>query len=373
MTMKSMAGATALVLMLSSSLAAYADQEIRIGVAGPFTGSYSRLGAQVWNGTNAAAKQINAAGGINGKLIVLVKGDDACEPKQAVAVANRMIDTDHVQAVIGHVCSSSTLPASEIYSDANILMMTPASTANTITERGLDTVTRMVGRDSQQGEVAANYLHEQLQAKRIVIVHDKDSYGMGVALAVQQRLGEMGIKPVLFEGLTRGEKDFNALATKIKGLQVDAVFYGGVAVEAGTLVRQIRESGVDAPFVAGDGIASDDFPVAAGGGQFIKGVLMVFGQDARQNSESQMAVAALRKEGFEPLGYTLYAYAALEAIAQTMQATQSHDGAVLGQWLRDNSVKTVAGNKRWDAKGDLATPDFVMYRWDDQGEYSVLR
>lgn len=371
--MKSTAGATALVMMLSSSLAAYADQEIRIGIAGPFTGSYSRLGAQVWNGTNAAAKQINAAGGINGKSIVLVKGDDACEPKQVVAVANRMIDTDHVQAVIGHVCSSSTLPASEIYSDANILMMTPASTANTITERGLDTVTRMVGRDSQQGEVAANYLHEQLQAKRIAIVHDKDFYGMGVALAVQQRLGEMGIKPVLLEGLTRGEKDFNALATKIKGLQADAVFYGGVAVEAGTLIRQIRESGVDASFVAGDGIASDDFPVAAGGGHFIDGVLMVFGQDARQNSESQMAVAALREEGFEPLGYTLYAYAALEAIAQTMQATQSHDGAVLGQWLRDNSVKTVAGNKRWDAKGDLATPDFVMYRWDDQGGYSVLR
>lgn len=356
-----------------STLASAQGEDVRIGIAGPFTGSYARLGAQVWNGAQAAADQINAQGGINGGQIVLVKGDDACEPKQAVAVANRLVDTERVEAVIGHVCSSSTFPASEVYADASVLMITPASTADKITEQGLDNVLRMVGRDDQQGTVAADYLRTQLQAKRIAIVHDKDSYGMGVALAVQNTLTQNGQKPVLFEGLTRGEKDFNALVTKIKGVQADAVFYGGLAVEAGTLVRQIREAGMSIPFVAGDGIASDDFTFAAGGGQFIDGVLMVFGKDARDNPDSQQAVATLRKEGFEPLGYTLYAYASVQAIAQAMLASHSSNGDDLGKWLRSHEVRTVAGAKRWDARGDLATPDFVMYRWDSNGGYAAVR
>lgn len=368
--------ASILMVVFCVSLPASAGaqgRDIKIGVAGPFTGSYARLGAQVWNGANAAAEMINAAGGVNGRRVVLVKGDDACEPKQAVAVANRLADTDRVDAVIGHVCSSSTFPASAVYADADVLMMTPASTADKITEQGLDSVMRMVGRDAQQGVVAADYLRNVLKAGRIAIVHDKDSYGMGVALAVQGKLEQDGAKPVLFEGLTRGEKDFNALATKIKGERVDAVFYGGLAVEAGALLRQIREAGMGIAFVAGDGIASDDFMFAAGGGQFIDGALMVFGKDARENPGSQRAVAAMRKEGFEPLGYTLYAYAAVQAITQAIQATDSRDGMRLGQWLRQNAVDTVAGTKRWDARGDLAAPDFVMYRWDAKGGYAALR
>lgn len=364
------------MVVFGISLCAFAsaqEEEVKIGVAGPFTGSYARLGAQVWNGAQAAVAEVNAQGGIGGRRIVLVKGDDACEPKQAVAVANRLVDTERVSAVIGHVCSSSTFPASEVYADADVLMITPASTADKITEQGLDNVLRMVGRDDQQGLVAADYLRTQLKAKRIAVIHDRDSYGMGVALAVQKKLTEDGQKPILFEGLTRGEKDFNALATKIKGLQADAVFYGGLAVEAGALVRQLREAGMSIPFVAGDGIASDDFTFAAGGGQFIDGVLMVFGKDARENPDSQQAVAALRKEGFEPLGYTLYAYASVQAIAQAMQATHSRDGVHLGKWLRRNEVHTVAGPKRWDAQGDLATPDFEMYRWDAQGGYAAVR
>jgi len=350
-----------------------AADEIVIGVAGPFSGSYARLGEQIWIGASAAADQINAAGGVKGDQIRLVKGDDACEPKQAVTVANRLLETEGVAAVIGHACSSSSLPASEVYADADVLMITPASTADALTEKGYVTTMRMVGRDSQQGVIAAEYLLETVGAKHIAVIHDKDSYGMGVAMAVQAYLKDKGVEPILFEGLTRGEKDFNALVSRVKGLGADAVFFGGLAVEAGILVRQMREAGLDVPFVAGDGIASDDFIFTAGGGQFIDGVLMVFGRDARENPDSAEAVANLRARGFEPMGYTLYAYAAMQVIAIAVDNAGATEGEALGTWLRNNEVATVAGPKRWDERGDLAVPDFTMYRWNKDGNYAALK
>ena len=132
-----------------------AQADIVIGVAGPFTGPNATYGDQYWHGATQAAEDINAAGGINGEKIKLVQGDDACEPKQAVAVANRLVDQDKVKAVVGHFCSSSTMPASEVYSDAGILSITPGSTNPLITERGMSDIFRMCGRDDQQGRSPA--------------------------------------------------------------------------------------------------------------------------------------------------------------------------------------------------------------------------
>src|SRR5690606_26545994 len=138
---------------------------------------------------------------------------DACEPKQAVSVANRLVDKDKVNAVLGHFCSAATIPASEIYNEADILAITPASTNPQVTDRNLASVMRTCGRDDQQGAVAAEFIHNTLKAKRVAIIHDKDTYGRGLADATKARLGQLGVKEVLYEGLTRGEKDFNALVT----------------------------------------------------------------------------------------------------------------------------------------------------------------
>ncbi len=225
------------------SMAFYAQADVKIGVAGPFTGPNATYGAQYWKGASQAVADINAAGGIKGEKIVLVQGDDACEPKQAVAVANRLVDEAKVSAVVGHFCSSSTMPASEVYDEAGILTITPGSTNPQITERGMKDLFRMCGRDDQQGAIAANYMLDVLKAKKIAVIHDKDTYGQGLADATRAALAKRGTKEVLYEGLSRGEKDFNALVTKIGALKPDVVYFGGCHPEAGPLVRQMREQG----------------------------------------------------------------------------------------------------------------------------------
>ncbi|MBF0126050.1 MAG: branched-chain amino acid ABC transporter substrate-binding protein [Magnetococcales bacterium] len=346
---------------------------IKIGVAGPLSGASAAFGEQFWRGAQLAAKDINAAGGVNGQQIELVKGDDACEPKQAVAVANRLVDYEQVAAVVGHFCSSSTIPAFEVYAEAGILSITPASTNPMVTERGFSTVFRTCGRDDQQGMVGAEFTVKQLRAKRVAVLHDKDTYGQGLADAMKAHLATLGMKEVLYEGLTRGEKDFNALVTKLRSVQADAVYFGGLHGEAGPLVRQMREQGMTAPLISGDGIVSETFVTSAGGPKFVEGVYMTFGSDPRKIPAGKAVVEAFRKEGYEPEGYTLYSYATLQAIVAAMKATRSTEGAKLAAWLKSNPVETVMGTKTWNAKGDLKLSDYVMYHWNKAGKYEEVQ
>ncbi|HPQ95324.1 MAG: branched-chain amino acid ABC transporter substrate-binding protein [Thiothrix sp.] len=363
--------ATLLVGMMAAPLT-QAEDVVKIGVAGPHTGAYAAFGEQLWKGAEAAANDINEAGGIDGKKIELVKADDACEPKQAVSVANRLVDNDKVVAVVGHFCSSSTMPASEIYDEANIIDITPASTNPQVTERGLKTIMRTCGRDDQQGNVAGDYIVNQLKAKKVAVIHDKDTYGQGLADATKARMNELGLEEVLYEGLTRGEKDFNALVTKIKSVDADVVYFGGLHSEAGPLVRQLREQGSKATFISGDGIVSEDFVVAAGGGEFVDGVLSTFGRDPRTIPEGKAVVDKFKAAGYEPEGYTLYSYAAMQAIADAIKGSGSTDGDKLTAWLESNGADTVMGKKEWDEKGDLKVSDYVMYRWDKDGKYTMI-
>ncbi|MEO5345855.1 MAG: branched-chain amino acid ABC transporter substrate-binding protein [Magnetococcus sp. YQC-9] len=346
---------------------------IKIGVAGPLSGPQAAFGEQFWRGAEQAAKDINAKGGIHGEMIELVKGDDSCEPKQAVAVANRLVDFEHVAAVVGHFCSSSTIPAFEVYAEAGILSMTPASTNPMVTERGLPTVFRTCGRDDQQGVVGAEYLVKQLKAKSIAVLHDKDTYGQGLADAMKAHLAKLGLKEVLYEGLTRGEKDFNALVTKLRSVKADAVYFGGLHSEAGPLVRQMREQGLTIPLVSGDGIMSETFVTSAGGPKFVEGVYMTFGADPRKIPAGKELVGTFRKAGYEPEGYTLYSYATLQSIASAMSATKSLEGAKLAEWLKSHPVETVMGTKAWNAKGDLKVSDYVIYRWTPDGKYEEVQ
>ncbi|MBF0096207.1 MAG: branched-chain amino acid ABC transporter substrate-binding protein [Magnetococcales bacterium] len=359
-------------LFCLSGQAVQASEPIKIGVAGPFSGSDASFGEQFWRGVEQGAADLNAAGGILGRPLQLVKADDACEPKQASAVASRLVDREKVAAVIGHFCSSSTIPASAIYADAGVLMITPGSTNPLVTERNLSTVFRMCGRDDQQGVVGAEFIVQRLNGQRVAVLHDKTTYGQGLADAMKKRLHVLGKQEVLYEGLTRGEKDFNALVTKLKAVQTDAVYFGGYHSEAGPLVRQMREQGMKAPLVSGDGIFSEILVTSAGGPAFVDGVYMTFGADPRNLPAGRGLVEIYRKKGFEPEGYTLYAYATLQAIAAAMHATQSVEGEKLAQWLHNNAVETVMGKKAWDSKGDLQVSDYVMYRWDDKGKYKEV-
>ncbi|MEO9275088.1 branched-chain amino acid ABC transporter substrate-binding protein [Marinomonas sp. 5E14-1] len=360
-----------LLSLAIAGAATVAQADVVIGVAGPHTGAYAAFGEQLWKGAEKAAADINASGGINGEMIKLVKADDACEPKQAVSVANRLVDSDDAVAVVGHFCSSSSIPASKIYEEAGVLMVTPASTNPTLTDQGLPNVFRVCGRDDQQGDVAASYIIDQLGAKRVAVIHDKDTYGKGLADAMKATLNAYGTKEVMYEGLTRGEKDFNALITKIRSVDADVVYFGGLHSEAGPLVRQLREQGSKAIFMSGDGIVSDEFVSVAGSPEYIDGVLMTFGADPTSYAAGKTVVQGFRDSGYEPEGYTLYSYTAMQVVVEALSKNDL-DPIKGAEWLKSNSVSTAMGKKSFDEKGDLTISDYVMYEWDAEGKYSQV-
>lgn len=366
-------GFLALAVTTALGISSVVEADVVIGVAGPHTGANASFGEQHWRGATQAAEDINAAGGINGEKIKLVKADDACEPKQAVSVANRLVDQDKALAVVGHFCSSSTIPASEVYDEAGTIAITPGSTNPLVTERGLSGMFRMCGRDDQQGVVAGNHIVDVLKAKKVAIIHDKDTYGQGLADATKAQLNKRGVKEVLYEGLTRGEKDFNALVTKLRASGAEVVYFGGLHPEAGPLVRQMREQGLTAIFMSDDGVVTDELVTTAGGPQYVKDVLMTFGADPRAIPEGQAVVKKLRAAGFEPEGYTLYAYASVQTLAAAFNGVGQNDAAKASEWLKSNPVQTVMGKKEWDQKGDLKVSDYVVYKWDEQGKYHQLQ
>lgn len=238
-----LAGCIALI-MSNAALA----EDIKIAVVGAMSGPVAQYGDQEFTGAEQAVADINAKGGIKGNKLQIVKYDDACDPKQAVAVANKVVN-DGIKYVIGHLCSSSTQPASDIYEDEGILMITPAATAPELTARGYKMILRTTGLDSDQGPTAAKYIIEKVKPQRIAIVHDKQQYGEGLARAVQDGLKKGGANVVFFDGITAGEKDFSTLVARLKKENIDFVYYGGYHPEMGQILRQSRAAGLKTQFM----------------------------------------------------------------------------------------------------------------------------
>ena len=217
-------------------------QDITIAVAGPMTGPVASIGDQMKRGAEAAAQAINDAGGVNGNKIKIVVEDDACDPKQAVAVANLIVG-QQIKFVDGHACSGSSIPASDVYAENNVLMMSPASSNPVLTEKGHPTILRLYGRDDAQGAFIAPWIAEKYKGKKIAILHDKSAYGKGVATVVKDKLNAAGVTEVMFEGINPGEKDYSAIVTKLKGAGADVVYFGGYHPEAGLIIRQAADQG----------------------------------------------------------------------------------------------------------------------------------
>ena len=228
----------ALAAMVAVSSAAWAD--ILVGVAGPLTGPNAAFGAQLQKGAEAAAEAINAAGGINGEQIKLSFGDDVSDPKQGVSVAQKFV-ADGVKYVIGHFNSGVTIPASDVYAENGVLVITPSATNPQLTERGLWNTFRTCGRDDQQGAVAGGYIAANFKDAKVAVIHDKGDYGKELAEFAYGFLEERGAKPVLFEGITPGAVDYSAVVQKIKRSGAEAVIYGGYHPEAADRLGHEKE------------------------------------------------------------------------------------------------------------------------------------
>jgi len=341
----------------------------KIAVVGPVTGQYASFGQQMKNGANLAVADINEAGGVLGKMLDLEVGDDACDPKQAVAVANQMAG-ENVALIAGHYCSGSSIPASNVYAESNLVQISPASTNPAFTDnRAGPNIYRVCGRDDQQGGIAGKYLATHFADKNIAIIDDKTAYGKGLADEVRKALNAAGKQEVIEESYTAGEKDYSALVSKLKQANVDVLFLGGYHTEAGLIVRQMRDQGMDAILMGGDALITQEFWSITGPAG--EGTLMTFSPDPRKNPAAAGVVARFKEKGIEPEGYVLYTYAAIQAWKEAAEKAGSTDAAAVVKALNENEFNTVIGKFKFDQKGDPNLPPYAVYRWSN-GTYEEI-
>ena len=363
-------------VILAASLALAAAgvraQGIPIAVVGPVTGSNAALGEQMTRGAKMAVADINAKGGVLGKKLDLIIADDACDPKQAVAAANDVVGKK-VVFVAGHYCSSSSIPASAVYNEAGILQMTPASTNPALTDdaakKGWNNVFRSCGRDDVQGGIAGKYLADHFKGKRVAIIHDKTAYGKGIADETKKAMNAAGLNEAMYEAITQGDKDFSALISKMKQANIDAIYFGGYQTEAGLIVRQAHDQGLQAQFIGADALVTEEFWKISGPAG--EGTLMTFPPDPRNVPAAKAVVDKFTAEGYNPEGYTLYTYAAIQAFAAAANKAKSLKVDDLSKALKSMTVDTVIGPLSWDKKGDITDPRYVFYVWKG-GKYAEM-
>jgi branched-chain amino acid transport system substrate-binding protein len=356
-------------IVMTVALVTSAHAEILIGFAGPISGQDAWTGEEQRQGAEMAVADINAKGGILGQNVRLIIGDDACDPEQAVAIANKLVN-DGIVFVVGHFCSHSSIPASKVYEQAGVLMISPGSTNPRLTDEGGDNVFRVCGRDDQQGVVAGNYLADTWVNKKIAILHDNSTYGKGLADETRKQLNKRGVQEAMYEAYAPGEIDYSPLVSRMQSAAIDVFYLGGYSTEAALMLREARNQDYEVQLVGGDTLTTSEFWMTTG--PTGEGTLMTFGPDHRESEAAREVVDKFRVQGFEPLGYTLYAYGAVQVWAQAVEKAGSLDLVAVIKTLRNDEFDTVLGKIGFDEKGDVTAPGYVWYVWKD-GEYTQLK
>jgi branched-chain amino acid transport system substrate-binding protein len=331
---------------------------IRIGAAGQLTGPEAVFGSDMLNGVKLAVEEWNAKGGVLGKKIELVPGDDQAEPRQAVSVANKFA-AEGVVAVVGHFNSSCSIPASEVYHKAGIPQISHASTNPKLTDQGFENVFRVCGRDDQQGKAAGEFAVQKLKVRRVAVIHDKSTYGQGFAEEFKKNLGP-GVEVVAFEGITKGDKDYSPVVTKIKSAKPDLIFFGGIYTEGGLLVKQYKAMGGTAPFIGGDGIMSEEMLKI--GGPATEGTYATFGPDTKEVPSAKGFNENYRKKYGEPGVYSVYAYDAANILLQAIQTAGGTDSKKVVAAIKAIDYNGALGHIQFDAKGDVKESPYVVWK-----------
>jgi branched-chain amino acid transport system substrate-binding protein len=346
---------------------------LTVATAGPMTGVDAIFGEQFTRGAEMAVADINAAGGLLGKMLKLELGDDQCEPKQAVSVANSFVQKK-VVFVAGHFCSGVSIPASAIYVENNILMITPASSNPRLTDeakaKGWTTVFRTCGRDDMQGVVAGRLLAANYKGHKIAILHDQTPYGRGTADETKKSMNAAGLQEVLYDSFHKGDRDFTALVSKMKQMGIDVVYVGSYHTEVGLLVKQAREQGSGAQFLSEDALVTDEFWKVSGPAG--EGLLMTFLANPIANPNAKPLIDRFLTTGYKPEGYTLFTYAAFQVYAAAVNAANSLDAQEVATQIRDKTIDTVLGPLKYDDKGDVTNTEYVWYKWHD-GKYARIK
>ncbi|MDA8252597.1 MAG: branched-chain amino acid ABC transporter substrate-binding protein [Rhodospirillales bacterium] len=354
---------------IAAFAAAPASAQIKIASAGPMTGEYATFGKQLKDGAEQAVADINAKGGVLGQKLVLEIGDDACDPKQAVSVANKFA-SEGVKFVAGHFCSSSSIPASKVYTEEGILQITPASTNPKFTDEGAWNTFRTCGRDDQQGQVAGHTIATEFKDRKVAILHDNTTYGKGIADQTKKYMNAAGKQEAMYQAYVPGEHDYTALVSRLKEAGINLVYFGGYHSEVGLIVRQAKEQGLKATFLGPDSLQTKElWQISGPAGE---GLMMTFPSDPRNRPTAAAVVKEFKDKGIDPEGYVLYTYAAIQLWAEAAEKAKTVDPKKVAETIKSGGPwPTVLGDLSYDKKGDVTKADYVWYIWHD-GNYSQM-
>jgi branched-chain amino acid transport system substrate-binding protein len=338
---------------------------IKIGHVAPLTGGIAHLGKDNENGARMAIEEINAAGGLKvGDTTIkleLVPEDDKADPKEGTIAAQKIVDSGAV-AVVGHLNSGTSIPASKIYADASVAQISPSATNPKLTEQGFKTTFRVVANDNQQGGVLANYASDQLKAKTIAIIDDRTAYGQGLADVVERVAKEKGIKVVAREFTNDKATDFNAILTKVRGAKPDVVMYGGMDATAGPMAKQMKQLGIKSTLLAGDGVCSPEFIKLAGDAAGVLHCSMA-GEAVEKMPKGADFVANFKKRfNADVQVYSPYSYDAVYVIADAIKRAGKADRASITAAMPATNYPGLTGQIAFDEKGDIKGGAISMFK-----------
>ena len=334
------------------------ENVIRIGAAGPMTGDQSKMGVDLRNSVELAVAEWNEKGGVLGKKIVLLSADDQADPKQAVSIANKLVNQKAV-ALVGHWNSSCSIPASKYYQDANIVMISPATTNPQLTLQGFKNVFRVCGTDDQQGKVAAEFVLKTIRPKKIAIIHDKTAYGQGLADYFKRALGDR-VQVVYYGGIIQRDPDYKAVLTTIKQSDPELYFFGGIYPEAGRLVRQAKEIGMNIPMITGDGVYDPTFINIAG--TSAEGTYVTFGAEPAGLPSAKSFMDKYKNKYGDPGPYSIYAYDAANIILTAIAETRNTDGSKIADYISKTVFHGAFGDISFDKNGDVTKAPYVIWQ-----------
>ncbi len=347
---------------------ASAQTVVKLGHVAPLTGTAAHLGKDNEAGAKLAIEELNAKKlKIGGKEITfeLLSEDDASDPKQGTAAAQKLVDAK-VAGVIGHLNSGTTIPASKLYKDAGIPQVSPSATNPKYTQQGFKTAFRVVAHDGQLGGTLGRYAVKEVKAKSIAIIDDRTAYGQGVADEFAKAAKAAGGKVVGREYTNDKATDFNAILTKLKGAKPDLVFYGGMDAVAGPMLRQMKQLGIDAKFMGGDGLCTGELPKLAGDALGENRVICAeAGGVTADKAKAMEDFRAKFKSKFnmDVQIYAPYVYDAVNAVVAAMQKANSTDPKKYLSELAKISYDGVTGKIMFDAKGDVKDGALTLYTY----------
>jgi len=345
--------------------AAPAADVIKIGHVAPLTGGIAHLGKDNENGARLAVEEINAAGGLKvgdkTYKLDLVAEDDKADPKEGTLAAQKIVDSGAV-AVVGHLNSGTTIPASKIYSDANMAQISPSATNPKYTEQGFKTAFRVVANDNQQGAVLANYAADVLKAKTIAILDDRTAYGQGLADVVERVAKQKGIKVVAREFTNDKATDFNAILTKVRATKPDVVMYGGMDATAGPMAKQMTQLGMKSTFLAGDGVCSPEFIKLAGDASGMLHCSQAGEAVEKLAKGAEFTDKYKKRFNADVQVYSPYSYDAVYVLGEAIKRAGKTDRAAVAAAVPATSYNGVTGTVAFDDKGDVKGGAISMFK-----------